>query len=622
MKKNISFLLCVSLLFLSIQINVQANDNIEANEFFSQVKELANTYDNGDGLASEDSDSLYTYRLIVKTETNEPLDNYYGAVAVVEGYDCLHFLQYQNTTQAENAYISFSFDDVVYVEYDFYITLSEEAESNIAFVSNNHLSWNSSATQVDEALDFISKHGNEYSEIRVAVIDSGIYAAHDFFDNSLNQRIIDSNHIYTVKYTSKTDGSSYTIDYSSMEDDLYHGTHVSGIIYDNTPEKIKILPYRVTDQRSILYSDILAAFESILIKNGIVTPKDISLVNNDPSDDIDIVNMSFEGSLERLDTSGKTLFDKITLAVKNGMIIVAAAGNFAKNTNVVFPACHPGVITVSATDENNIPADFSNFGKSVDIAAPGVNINSTTPRTFYDNNDNGVFEAYSTYMSLNGTSMAAPLVAAAAATLKSISPDMSAAEIQRIIKETAYVPEGWDTKYGTGIVNFYNMVKQDVSGTPTVKLNSDGKIEITAPEGTDSRLYYTLDGSTPTIDNHLVYTEPFSISGKNVNVITAVCHENGKLIGEAVKYRTKSFQTLKLDYKETVKPINTEAKWYSWNSEVASVDRDGNITGTGVGETTVTAILDSGRRINYNVQVEYTSWQWFIRIFLLGFLWY
>lgn len=590
------------------------------------MKDLANTYDVGDGLASEDSDSQYTFRLIVKTETNEPLNDYYGAVAVVEGYDCLHFLQYENETKAENAYISFSFDDVVYVEYDFYITLSEETESNTESVSDNHLSWNSSAAQVDEAFKLITEHGIECSEIRVGVLDSGIYAAHDFFDNPVNQRIIDSNHIYTVEYTSKEDGSKYTVDYSSMTDDFYHGTHVSGIIYDNTLENVKILPYKITNVRKVLYSDILAAFEAILIKNGIVISEDNAIINNDPNDDIDIVNMSFEGSLSNLDANGKTLFDKITLAVENGMIIVAAAGNFSRNTNGVFPACHPSVITVSATDENNIPANFSGFGETVTVAAPGVNINSPTPRTFQDNNEKEVCEAYSAYMTLSGTSMSTPLVVAAAATIKSIVPDITPAEVKRIIKETAYVPEGWDTQYGTGIINFYNMVKAvlepEYSGKPTIKMNSEGKVEITAPEGTDSRLYYTLDGSVPTLDNHLVYTEPFSISGKNVSVINAVCHENGKLIGEVVKYRTKSYQTLKIDYKETVKPLDADAKWYSWDENIATVDSEGNITGVGRGNTTVTAVFKSGRTINYNVCVEYTKLQWFIRVFLLGFLWY
>lgn len=619
--------------FFSLEISAQATNEIDVTNFFSQVREMANTYDNNDGLASDDSGLMYTYRLIVKTETNEPLNDYYGAVAVVEGYDCLHFLQYQNRTQAENAYISFKFAGVKHVEYDFYIALSETALPNSEDASNEHLSWNSTVSQVDDAFNYIFENNVDCHEVRVAVIDTGLYAEHDYFNNSVSQRIIDSNYFYTVNYVSQDDGTSYTVDYSSMEDDFYHGTHVAGTIFDNSLENVKIVPYRVTNERAILYSGILSAFESILIKNGIVIPEDSSLVNSNPDDDIDIVNMSFGGNLSLLDTSGKTLYDKITLAVNNGMIIVAAAGNKTANADTFFPACHPDTISISATDENNIPADFSNFGNSIDIAAPGVNIRSTTPRTFEDD-DNEVCEAYSAYMTLKGTSMATPLVSAAVATLKSIIPDITPAEVKRIIQETAYVPDNWEEScdgknYGTGVVNFYNMVKAvldpEYSTTPTIKINADNKFEITAPEGTDSRIYYTLDGTIPTINNHLTYTEPLNLCNKYATKITAVCHENGKFIGEPVVYDMITYDTKTIFYRwsDNLADENEaeNAYWQSYNPEIVSVDSDGNITGKSKGTTRVTCILQTGERIIYKVNVKYSPLQAFFVLFFFGFLW-
>ncbi len=601
-KKHIIFILIFSVCFNYVSITAFADKNeISLAEFCNMAQDLIEKYDEN-GLASVNpSVNNELNRLIVKTETNDPLENYYSAKECVEGYDGLHILQFSTKSQTEYAYNKLKFDGVKYVEYDYYLSLeSANEKSESTDITNLHLSWNSAVVNVDEAFEYILNSELICSNITVAVIDTGIYSEHDIFKNS--GRIVDSGFIYKEKKTNQ-ENDDYFVHYSSMDDDHYHGTHVCGIVFDNTMNNVKIEPYRVTNSTGVDYVILISAFLAAVERN------------------VDIINMSIAKGNE---DESPILYEYVTNAVKNGITVIAAAGNSGNLANTTYPACIPDAITVTATDEFNKPTNFSNYGSVSDIGAPGSNIRSTTPFEFadLDNNGNKNFPSYSAYEIDSGTSMAAPLVAAAAATLKSISPDMSAAEIQRIIKETAYVPEGWDTKYGTGIVNFYNMVKQDVSGKPTIKLNSDGKIEITAPEGTDSRLYYTLDGSIPTIDNHLVYTEPFSISGKNISLITAVCHENGKLIGEAEKYRTNSFHTLKLNYKETVKTINAKAKWYSWNTDVATVDREGNITGVGVGETTVTAVLESGKTISYNVYVKYTPLQRFIRIFLFGFLWY
>ncbi|MBR5562034.1 MAG: S8 family serine peptidase [Clostridia bacterium] len=601
-KKFISFFLVLNIFLNSFSfVCYSENADISIKEFNRQLSDMVVKYDGMQ--TSSVSSNLPINRLIVKTDYNEKMEENYGAIDSVEGYKCLHIFQYETLEKTNKAYSSFFDDDIEYVIYDKYIELAENSLSDsINTVTDEHLSWNSDVAQVDDAFNLIKEKGLTCEEILVAVLDTGIYAEHEFFDSS---RLIDSGYYRTDEETG--------ISYPSLIDDLNHGTHVSGIIYDNTMPNIKLAPYRVFPLIGMAeLSVIFGAFEQAVF------------------DDVDIINMSIGSTFsDEIINENRLFIESIEEATSEGIVVIAAAGNKKANADKVLPGLAPDAITVAATDKLNAPdISYSASGNCVDIAAPGTKINSTVPRLWnwyeHDIDEEKIYDPnpQSLYKEMTGTSMATPLVTAAAATLKSISPDMSAAEIQRIIKENAYVPEGWDTKYGTGIVNFYNMVKQDVSGKPTIKLNSDGKIEITAPEGTDSRLYYTLDGSIPTIDNHIVYTEPFSISGKNVRMITAVCHENGKLIGEAAKYRTNSFHTLELDYKETVKPINTEAKWYSWNTDVATVDREGNITAVGVGKTTVTAILDSGRRITYNVHVEYTSWQWFIRIFLFGFIWY
>jgi len=105
----------------------------------------------------------------------------------------------------------------------------------------------------------------------------------------------------------------------------------------------------------------------------------------------------------------QALLDEITKANANGMLFVAAAGNNASNDDTVpfYPANYsaPNVVSVAATDNTDHLASFSNFGASVQLAAPGVSILSTT--------------IGNTYQYFSGTSMATPHVSGSAALILS-----------------------------------------------------------------------------------------------------------------------------------------------------------------------------------------------------------
>jgi len=107
-------------------------------------------------------------------------------------------------------------------------------------------------------------------------------------------------------------------------------------------------------------------------------------------------------------------------------LIVAAAGNDGQNTDKTpfYPAAYPdsNVLSVAATDERDRLASFSNYGaKTVDLAAPGDAIGST-----YLNSD---------YTYLSGTSMAAPLVAAAAAMLRQHNASWDAGDLSYRLRQ-------------------------------------------------------------------------------------------------------------------------------------------------------------------------------------------
>jgi subtilisin family serine protease len=122
------------------------------------------------------------------------------------------------------------------------------------------------------------------------------------------------------------------------------------------------------------------------------------------------------------------LFDAIRLADSAGVLFVAAAGNSGTNNDVYpfYPASYnlPNVLVVAATDSTDALASFSCYGAtSVDLAAPGVNIFSTTPGGQYGQK--------------SGTSMATPHVVGAAALLLSNSPGLRAADLKGLLMSYA-----------------------------------------------------------------------------------------------------------------------------------------------------------------------------------------
>ena len=114
----------------------------------------------------------------------------------------------------------------------------------------------------------------------------------------------------------------------------------------------------------------------------------------------------------------------IANANANNIIVVFAAGNANNNIDKTpqYPAVYPGVVAVAAVNNQDQRASFSNYGRRIDVSAPGVDIFSTVPGGYkYD----------------SGTSMAAPHVSALAALLWSRNPKLTSTRVKGIIKSTA-----------------------------------------------------------------------------------------------------------------------------------------------------------------------------------------
>ncbi|HOO87543.1 MAG TPA: S8 family serine peptidase, partial [Synergistales bacterium] len=177
--------------------------------------------------------------------------------------------------------------------------------------------------------------------------------------------------------------------------------------------------------------------------------------------------------------------DPLAIACKSlsdaGILLVAAAGNEGQNIaragggykgNTIYPAAFafPEMVTVAAITQNGALAKFSNFGSSVDIAAPGYEVKSTA--------------LGGAYASRNGTSVASAHVAGAAALLAAASPELTAGQIKTRLLEYAAghqtlsgkVASGGSLNIGAAIKNERGSLKVLIEGPASARwtLNGNG----------------------------------------------------------------------------------------------------------------------------------------------------
>lgn len=577
--KSVSILLCFILVFGSFSgFAYAAEDDYELSQeaFYDELAIMMSASDEYDSPIKVEStengetvveDKISTNRLIVSTNSNRDLSRNYGAVSKIEGYNKWHIFQYRTYEDASLAYEAFSQDDSVnFVEFDELIVFND-CEIEPADSGNYEaLSWGANYVQSITANEAILSSGMELPEVVVAVIDTGVDSTHSFFnEDDLNPRVLRGNR------------SNDNVPYKE------HGTHVAGIVADNTLPNVKIKSYNF-----FYYQNKVVGGTTVTLSTEI---------HSAVEDEVDVINMSLGGWSIFMESD--TIANEISNAVENNIPVVVAAGNKFTNASLVFPANDSNVITVAAVSENSVPAIFSNFGDCVDIAAPGVDINSTMPSDAYSNNN---------YALMDGTSMAAPFVSAAVAMMKTIYPNLTPIEIKEKLISSANVPKGWTGRYGKGILNFENIIKNDRLAYPTINLSKNGATISSAVS--DATVYYTTDGTAPIIGESKIYSSEI-IDISNIKTIKVIAYEEGEIPSEIATLKIKWFENLEIRYKgrKSVKSSYDIVKYYCSNEEIVSFDGK-YIKGEGIGDASVTIYYETGQKVTYNVTVDFAPFQW------------
>ncbi|TSC71465.1 MAG: serine protease [Parcubacteria group bacterium Gr01-1014_70] len=340
--------------------------------------------------------------------------------------------------------------------------------------------------------------------VTVAIVDTGIA----YEDYSIYLKAPDFSNTMFVP------GYDFVSNDTHPNDENGHGTHVAGTVAEGTNNnsgvagiayQAALMPVRVLDgSGSGSYADVA---------DGIMWAAD---------NGAQVINLSLGGP-----TSSDTLRDAVAYAYNKGVTIVAASGN--DNGVVGYPAAYDDyVIAVGATRFDEARAPYSNYGASLDIVAPGGDLNVDQNGDGYG--DGVLQQTFSGsprsfgYYFFQGTSMATPHVAGVAALVIANGNATSPVDVRTALQTTAddLGTAGRDDYFGHGLVNAPAALAYTSGGsggdpTPNVNdppvANAGPDVSVTDTDGNGLETV-TLDGSASyDSDGSIVSYEWRTVSG-------------------------------------------------------------------------------------------------------------
>ena len=399
--------------------------------------------------------------------------------------------------------------------------------------------------------------------ITLAVIDSGIDLLHEDIDNEIlwvndGEIGLDDNGNDRSSNGLDDDGNGYVDDIHGwnmvknihdIQDRHYHGTHVSGLIGATANNNIGMTGG---------FNSIKLMFIKIFDLGGTATRPQIAKAIRYACDNgAKIINASWGSGYES---------DDIRFAIEHcslkGVLFVGAAGNSRKNMDLDpdYPSAYDinNQIVVSATDNQDRPATFSNFGSMVDIAAPGSYVLSLLPNN--------------RYRSFSGTSQAAPMVAGALALLWSQEPWLTVSEIkQRLIysADQRYSLKRWVSSASR--LNIYNLLANKKGERITASTNllwqeKPYRLESPHPYRYDMDNTYTIE--IPEATHIKLHFERFELSKHNDTL--TISTESGNVI-EHLNSHLPAFWTEAIPGNKVLVRLLTNNKVNDWGFKINKI---------------------------------------------------
>lgn len=339
------------------------------------------------------------------------------------------------------------------------------------------------------------------NEVVAGIIDTGINMKHEDFKNGTESIVLYAKSAKTSGGSYIGNGNPFTeVPLDSNWDTDGHGTHCSGIMCalgDNNKgiagvawKKTKLISYQSLGFNGggtewAVYgalADLTNTVEILRKAPSARTPADKAKLPSYIQNTIFQItqktvpiNMSLGGSV-----ASEFAFDVLTTAVKNDILPVIAMGNEGRYT-AAYPAAFPGVLAVGATNGRDKKAVFSNKGAWISVAAPGEGIVSCFSTPYGNSTDS--------YVSMSGTSMAAPFVTGLISYLLSFdnARNLTPYQIKTLIENTAddKGDAGFDESFGCGRVNVLEAVKKVRDNTVPAANDfyGEGAVTVTVKQG-------------------------------------------------------------------------------------------------------------------------------------------
>lgn len=400
-------------------------------------------------------------RLAVTIQTLKPLCQVPGginskryALKKTTGLDRINFCEIESEIEPQNLLVLLNdLEDIEYAIENHVYRLHQSPNDSLYSQQ-----WYLRQTKIDKA--WTITRGSK--DVLVAIIDTGIDYVHPdlasqiwinagedlngngFVDDGDFNNFDDDDNGYVddIMGWDFTDAPHFPDDgdYLDRDDDPVdengHGTSVAGVIAavsDNaigiagTAPRCRLMNVRAGTSQGLLEEDDVASAIVYAVDNG-----------------VQIINLSFGDTY-----ASPLLQDVIQYAFEANCVLIASAGN-SGSADIHYPSGYSQTISVASTDEMNQKAGFSNYGTTVDLVAPGVDILSTRPGQRYD------------YFS--GTSASAPIVSGISALILAHRPELRNETVRSLLLSSTQDlgEQGHDDQFGAGLVDAFMALNMDV----------------------------------------------------------------------------------------------------------------------------------------------------------------